>query len=115
MRFCSRLNRGVRRQLDGSTLMTAVRAKRLRFLAIWLGVFGAIYAWWLIEGALTRSLLTEIWMWLNTPSLFAGLIISGNVHQPSFVAWTTTYFAQWLAIGYLIAFVAYRKGKQQTT
>jgi hypothetical protein len=88
--------------------MKTLRSKRLRFLAIWMAVFGLVFAWWLSQGALEDGPVGRTLVWLNMPSLAAALMISGNVHQPSFVGWAVAYFVQWSVIGYFVAWVIYR-------
>ena len=91
--------------------MQMVRKKRLRFLAIWMVVFGSVFAWWLSQGALEDGPIGRAVVWLNMPNVAAAFMISGNVHQPSFVGWAVAYFIQWSVIGYLVAWLIYRNRK----
>ena len=94
--------------VDGVTLMQIVRKKRLRFFVIWMAVFGAVFAWWLFQGALEDGPVGRTLVWLNMPSLAVALVVSGNAHQPSFVGWAVAYFVQWSVIGYFVAWLIYR-------
>ena len=42
---------------------------------------------------------------LNLPAILAGVVASGNVHQPSELVTAIAVFAQWFGIGYLIAVI----------
>ena len=92
-----------------AALMQTVRKKRLRFFAVWMAVFGGIFAWWLVQGVLEDGPVGRTLIWLNMPNLFAAMKISGNVHQPSFIGWAVAYFAQWSLVGYLVAWAVCRR------
>ena len=46
---------------------------------------------------------------LCMPALFVGMLVSGNVHQPSELAFYIAAFAEWFAIGFAISLVLFRK------
>ena len=45
---------------------------------------------------------------LNLPALFLGIVVSGNVHQPSELATYAGVFVQWAVLGSVIAWLVLR-------
>lgn len=43
---------------------------------------------------------------LNLPALFLGIVVSGNVHQPSEIATYAAVFVQWTVLGCLVAWAS---------
>ena len=49
--------------------------------------------------------LPNLWGLLNLGPAIAGMILSGNVHQPSEVGYFLAAVAQWFIVGFLVSLV----------
>jgi hypothetical protein len=80
----------------------------IRFItASWM-VGATLFAWRILDGHFTAGIdptsMLDLFMWI-IPITF-GILISGNVHQPSELGFLIGAVIQWTAIG-LIAWVAH--------
>lgn len=50
--------------------------------------------------------LPNLWRRLNLAPAFVGLILSGNVHQPSPVGYFAGAIVQWFIVGFVASFTA---------
>ena len=55
----------------------------------------------------------NLWAKANLTAFFAGIVASGNVHQPSVLAYVLASFLQWSVLGYLISVAVIRQGGKQ--
>ena len=68
-------------------------------------------AWWLVMAEsspfhdyfLYHGAAGNVLAKLNVPACLVGVLISGNVHQPSEVATFVAMFVQWFVVGWLIS------------
>jgi hypothetical protein len=51
------------------------------------------------------TLVSRMWLWLNTPALLGALALGGNVHGGGGPAIYFTFPLQWFLIGFVVSFL----------
>lgn len=100
---------------DGGALVLLTR----RLLVSLATIAAALVTAWLLQADsspwrsyfMSHDSAPAAWIAINMPSVFLGLVLSSNVHTPSFAGYLLGLVLQWGLAGFLLSLVIVRRPK----